>query len=728
VLGFAYLTRVDIEQATAAFQRAIGLDQSAPMPRLGLGLALIRDGELQRGRAEIELAVILDPGNSLLRSYVGKAYYEEKRDKLAESQLEIARELDPFDPTPWLYDAIRKQSINRPVEALHDLEASIERNGNRAVYRSTLGLEQDAATRSAGLGRIYGDVGFEQLALLDGWKSVYADQRNYSGHRLLADTYSTLPRHEIARVNELFQSQLLQPLNVTPIQPQLAETNLFILDSAGPTDIAFNEFNPLFNRDRVTFQGSAAGGGNGTQGEDLVLAGIAGKLSYSVGQFHFETDGFRENNDLEQDVVNGFVQYQVSDKTSLLGELRSTEREQGDLRLLFDPQNFDPFRRDTEETDSMRFGVRHAFTPASELLGSIVYQNADLSNDALGVLSVVADLSIYTAEVQQLYRRDRWRLTSGLRLTDHEQDEVETVFGVPSSQQFSTDSRGAYVYAQFDAAPTVGVTLGASADRVNTRFFEREEFNPKLGVIWEPTDRTTVRATAFKTLALLAVSRQNIQPSLEPTQLVGYNQFYSGSDAESVERYGLSAEQKISEDLFAGVIVSRRIAEVPFLVQMSAPPFAFFETEAPVEEEAAEAYVYWMPAATLALSVRYQDERFENDPNFTPLGYIALESRRLPIELSYFHAKGFSASVSATHVDQEGTFAPGPPLFVPTDDADQFWVVDASVRYRLPNRRGLISLNVENLLDETFRYQDTDPENPRILPERFAVLRVTFAF
>ena len=33
-----------------------------------------------------------------------------------------AKQLDPRDPTPYFYDAIRKQTINRPVEALHDLQ------------------------------------------------------------------------------------------------------------------------------------------------------------------------------------------------------------------------------------------------------------------------------------------------------------------------------------------------------------------------------------------------------------------------------------------------------------------------------------------------------------------------------------------------------------------------------------------------------------------------------
>ena len=178
VLGFAYLTRVEIEEAARAFQQAVALDQAAPLPHLGLGLAMIRDGDLTAGRAEIEGAVILDPGNALIRSYMGKAYFEEKRDELAESQLEIAKELGALDPTAWFYDAIRKQTTNRPVEALEDVQQSIELNDNRAVYRSGFLLDRDLNARSAGVGRIFRNLGFEQLALLEGWKSVNTEPGN----------------------------------------------------------------------------------------------------------------------------------------------------------------------------------------------------------------------------------------------------------------------------------------------------------------------------------------------------------------------------------------------------------------------------------------------------------------------------------------------------------------------------------------------------------------------
>src|SRR5512143_327718 len=234
VLGFAYLTQVNTSEATKAFGKAIGLDQADPLPHLGLGLAMIRDGKLEEGRRELEIAITLDPDSSIFRSYLGKAYFEEKRDKLATGQYGMAKTLDPSDPTPYFYDAIEKQTTNRPVEALHDLEKSIELNDNRAVYRSRLLLDSDFAARSASLGRIYSDLGFQQRALVEGWKSVNTDPSDFSGHRFLADTYAALPRHEIARVSELLQSQLLQPLNMTPIQPHLSEAKLGLLSASGP--------------------------------------------------------------------------------------------------------------------------------------------------------------------------------------------------------------------------------------------------------------------------------------------------------------------------------------------------------------------------------------------------------------------------------------------------------------------------------------------------------------
>jgi hypothetical protein len=59
---------------------------------------------------------------------------------------------------------------------------------------------------------------------------------------------------------------------------------------------------------------------------------------------------------------------------------------------------------------------------------------------------------------------------------------------------------------------------------------------------------------------------------------------------------------------------------------------------------------------------------------------------------------------------------------------DSFSVVDLSLEYRLGQRRGMVGLYLRNLFDEEFKFQDTDPENPRIMPERHVSLRLELAF
>src|SRR6266850_6336991 len=138
ILGFVHLSQIKVKEAREDFEGAIELDSTEPLSRLGLGLAIIRKGKLIEGREQIEIAVALDPTNSLIRSYVSKAYYEEntkERDQLAATQFGLAMQLDPNDPTPWFYEAILRQTQNRPADALEDLRKSIELNDNRIVYR-----------------------------------------------------------------------------------------------------------------------------------------------------------------------------------------------------------------------------------------------------------------------------------------------------------------------------------------------------------------------------------------------------------------------------------------------------------------------------------------------------------------------------------------------------------------------------------------------------------------
>ncbi len=72
----------------------------------------------------------------------------------------LPRSSTPTIPRHSFYDAIAKQTTNRPVEALKDYEKAIELNDNRAVFRSKLLLDADLAARSAAIARIYNNLGF----------------------------------------------------------------------------------------------------------------------------------------------------------------------------------------------------------------------------------------------------------------------------------------------------------------------------------------------------------------------------------------------------------------------------------------------------------------------------------------------------------------------------------------------------------------------------------------
>jgi tetratricopeptide (TPR) repeat protein/opacity protein-like surface antigen len=758
VLGYAYLTQVKVEEAKEAFNRAISLDSADPLPRLGLGLARIRKGDLKGGRQEIEIAASLDANNALVRSYLGKAYYEEKRENLSATQFGSAKEIDPSDPTPWFYDAILKQSVNRPVEALQDIQKSIELNENRAVYRSRLLLDEDLAARSASLGRIYGDLGFSALGLVEAWKSVNYDPTSFSAHRLMADLYASEPRHKIARVSEVLQSQLLQPININPVQPQFADSNLNIFKGAGPANPSYNEYNPLFNRNQVSLQASGVYGQKGILGDEVSLNAVYDRLSFSVGQFYYESDGFRANNDQRKEIYNLFAQGMLSYKTSIQLEARYTDHQYGDLPLLFDPNWYYSDQRQTDRFRYFRGGLHHSFAPGHDLILNLSYNNDDgrahihippandpneftfdllwdLQNDPKG----------YLAEGQYLFRSDLFRAIvgggyadiDGTRISD---DQLTVYFGGGPIDSLQSHTEGdydvhhsnAYTYTYTNFPQYVTWTLGLGYDVWNDTSQDRrkDKVNPKAGVIWNPIPSTTLRAAAFRVLKRTLISSQTI----EPTQVAGFNQFFDEVPGTDYWRYGVGLDQKILSNLFAGVELSKRDMNVPYI---NSTIEGNENNETKWKEELARLYLYWAPHPWLALTAEYRYERFNRDPEFVGVEQIrTADTHRVPLGVNFYHPTGFIAQFKATWVDQEGDFVDWnktwttPPYVenLYSTWSDTFWVCDALIGYRLPKRYGLIAIEVKNIFDQGVRFQDTDPASPSIFPDRTIIGRITLNF
>ena len=705
VLGFAYLTRIDTRAAKASFEKAIDLDEADPTARLGLGLAKIRQGDLEGGRQEIEIAASLDPETSLIRSYLGKAYYEEKRDHLAATQFELAEERDPKDPTPWFYDAIRKQSINRPVEALEDLEKSIALNDNRAVYRSRLLLDEDLAARSASTARIYSDLGFEQLALVEGWKSVSIDPGNFSAHRFLADAYADQPRHEIARVSELLQSQLLQPLNLTPLQPQLLDDKLFVLSGAGPGSVGFNEYNRLYASNAVVFRLDGLVGGNSTRGDQAVVAGIRDNISFSVGQLHYETRGFQANDGVRKNFYDAFLQATISPQTSLQIEYRNSDVTRESVLTPFDPDNALPFS-DRFKSEGIRVGANHSFGPESRILMSAHFQNSEFIEmrnfgDFIDVYNPrTHDL---TVELQHQLRAGPVFLISGAGYFKAKDENL----GVGDKSH-----RNAYVYASVNQDRTQW-ELGLSAESLDEPFgLHRSRVNPKVGVIWRPSSTTVIRAAAFQSLKRPLINDQ----TLEPTQVAGFNQFFDDFDGTTARRFGIAWDQTFTEHTYGGVELSRRYLRVPF----SAVDFDW-------RESSHRAYFYWMLNPSVVLAAEYFFEEFQrpaDDPG--PDGILELKTHRIPIGIGVFQGP-LALRWTTSYIRQSAQLSvfEGFPVF---DQRNDFVVSDVAISYRLPQRAGLVSVAAKNIFDKPVMFQETDIANPRIARGRLVFATLTLSF
>jgi hypothetical protein len=417
-------------------------------------------------------------------------------------------------------------------------------------------------------------------------------------------------------------------------------------------------------------------------------------------------------------------------------EYRYRFNQRGDINLRFFDDNFFRGQETTEERRTYRLGGRHTFSPSSILLASFVYQDANFrvnDDDPFAAPGVITNLNArrpeeaYSGELQHLFRSRYVNVTSGVGYVDIKgriDITAATVLPAPldviRSAPIGTDLRHAtpYIYSYLNVLKDVTFILGLSADFRDGESPDvdgKPQYNPKMGAIWSPLPGTTLRIAGFRTLKRTLISNQ----TLEPTQVAGFNQFFDDFNGTKSWRYGVGLDQKFTNDLFGGVEFAKRNLEVPAVDQFGD------RTESNWYESLGRAYLYWTPHPWVALRAEYLYERWRRDDVFTN-GISQLRTHRVPLGVGFFHPSGFGAFATTSFFHQEGDF----DLLSGEERTgrDQFYTVDAGVRYRLPARYGIITVGVTNLFDKRFRFFDTDLNNPSIQPDRFVFAKVTLAF
>ena len=743
VLGFVQLNRYQFSAAKRAFLAARELDSNDPLPILGLGLIDIRKNRLTEGREHLELATTLAPEQSLLRSYLGKAYFAEQRNALANAEFELAKQLDAMDPTPWFYQAILLQANNAPFAALQSLQRSIDLNDNRAVYRSRLLLDRDQTARSASQAAIYRDLGFTALATQAASQALNTSPSEHGGHQLLAQTYANEQRFDVARSSEILQAQLLQPLTATPVQAMLAERDLLLIQNTGPANMGFNEYNPLFDRERSHVQLGIMLGNNNTQVGNGLVSGLHGRVAYAIEAYDYQTDGYRENNDLDLQLMTAFTQFQITPDVNLQLQAHRREEQRGDIeqRILAGTDRLN--RREQNDRDSLRLGLHYAPTVNINLIASFEssdeeFQQSDQHSDPFVTIDTMLNSNSESAhaETQIIVENQTANWVAGIEAAEIDLDsrlltELSSNLPIPLLNPIETINKGTteyqtvYGYWQQRFIQRIDVSFGASyADLDAVQFNDDiDQWNPALGLNWRIKQGLNLRAAGYRTLKRPKQTEQ----TLEPTQIVGFNKFFDEFDGTNSENYGLGLDYQANQHWWLGIERLERDLE------SQQTSFGLIQES---EETRQMLYLYWSNTL-FSVNVHYFYENMERQAitDFIVTDRpIKLKTESLPIEFRYHQRNGFSFMIKPSYVRQDAWFES--PLLSTSGivKADEdFWLLDIAASYSFWNKKGKASLDILNALDEDFRFQDNNfqdnsPQPVVYVPERSVFARLSLFF
>jgi outer membrane receptor protein involved in Fe transport len=283
------------------------------------------------------------------------------------------------------------------------------------------------------------------------------------------------------------------------------------------------------------------------------------------------------------------------------------------------------------------------------------------------------------------------------------------------------NSANVYAYGHLGQPSRARLVLGLSVDYLESRDAtaspEDTEINPKLGAVLPVGPGTTLRFAAFRGMKRLP----SVNASVEPTSVAGFNQVFDDLSRTVFSRYGAAVDQVWGKRHFAGLEATRRNLRIPDAIVSG--------TDEKRIEWLHRAYWSWLVTPRLAAGAELRAEKLERE-NLPPSGPVLvpvkLDTKALPLTLTYHAPSGLFARARASFVYQKVFSRDG--LGGESQQRERFSVVDLSIGMRLPGRRGLVSLEVNNLLDESFAYRDTafegEPRVPLYAPERTVFARL----
>jgi tetratricopeptide (TPR) repeat protein len=698
----------------------------------------------------------------VLRSYLGKAFDETRDFKRATSELGRAKELDPNDPTAWLYSAVLNQQHNRVNDAIRDMERSRELNENRQLYRSRLLLDQDLAVREANLAAIYQDAGLYDQSVREAARAVGSDYANPSAHLFLANSYAELGganpanlRYETVSLSEYLVAELLSPVGGTALSPYVSQ----------------QEYTRMFQRDGFGISSGTEYRDNGDWRQRGVQYGTFGNFDYALDAYYASLNGQRPNNDLQQLTLSASTRFQVTPEDTVFFQVVSTEFKSGDLLQYWDQSKADSSVRYKESQEPNIFaGYHHEWSPGSHtlmLLGRL-HDDFRIDDPVTHIMTLInsngiivgqefpgfslfsqaqnSELVAYSAELQQIWKTPRNTMVIGGRYQDGriETDaDVAVVSGIltfPTGGQ-DTDTRlqraVGYVYDYWEAADDLWLVGGVSYDWLSypenidlppiaESQKEKDKVSPKAGVIWQPTANTAMRGSYTRSLGGVYFDNS---VRLEPTQVAGFNQAYRTVMPESIAGILAGAEfqtgdvdfsYRLPTGTYLGVGAewlqsdgTRTIGVYESQLFSSTAGASSTPQHLDYEEKSLAANINQLIGRDWSLGARYRvsDASLRRRLSDIPVGAVFEAYQKddgvlhqLDLYAKYTHPCGFFAEAQGLWRRQESSHR-NDTLLPDTSDlpGEDFWQVNVFVGYRFAHRRAELMVGGLNLCGQDYR-------------------------
>jgi Tfp pilus assembly protein PilF len=598
--GFLFAAENRTKAAIMAFDRAISLDGALANAWLGRGLCRIRQGREKQGREDLLIAAALEPQRALLRSYLGKAFGDAGDFTRARTELASALQLDPSDPTGWLYLALLEEQQNQINQAISSLQTAETNNNNRSVFRSRMLLDKDHAVQSADLATLYNDAGMADVSLREAAHALAYDYANDAAHLFLADSYNDLRdptrfnlRYETVWFNELLLANILSPVGAGQLSQEISQ----------------QEYSRLFEADGVHAASFTDGRSDGMIHEGATQFGTEGDTAYAVDLDYQHNYGIRINNSLDDIDWTTTVKQQVTPQDTALALVQYEDYHSGDNFQYYYPTNARPYYSFEEQQQPTVFGAwHHAWGPGMHTLFmaghiSLDQQFADTTAQQLlltgytnGVKNVASALpfntaysnrlDLYSTELNQICQWNRASLVAGVRCqtgTVNAQDQLKypngygLLFGnsVPAGTIQNHVTRAtAYSYLTLEPIDQLWLTGGVTYDEESFPENFRQipitpgedhisQLGPKAALVWSPLPAVTLRGVYTRSLGGVSDDESY---RLEPSELAGFPQAFRSLISESVvgsvagpeyRTAGAALDLKLGTHTYAGITLEQ---------------------------------------------------------------------------------------------------------------------------------------------------------------------------